>query len=138
MITFIVAVFALTMLHAYFDSWQFSKWKTVNHFSEFAIYLSLAIALCVVIDWSERIGIKWLAWCIATTLLTRVAFYDFALNIFRKGFKGVFYISPNALDGYSGTKESWWDSKVKKHANWVRLASLVAYLIWIIYFLISS
>ncbi len=131
MTAFILAVFALTMLNAYFDSWQFSKWKTVNHFSEFAIYFALSVALCVVIDWDKKYSVAWLFWCIVTTLLTRAAIYDFALNIFRG--LSVFYISANALDGYSGTNESWWDSKVKKHANWVRLGSLVAYLIWIIY-----
>ncbi len=120
---FITLVLGLTLLHAFVDYLQIKAHKKINHKLELSIYLGLCISLMIVVFDSYTLML--FGKCLGLTLLTRAAFFDYTLNALRG--LSPFYISANALDGYSGKHESWWDSHVKQHANIVRAACLVSY-----------
>ena len=127
-------VFLLVLASAKNDSNKILENKTIDHIQNSLKYtircveVSIAFYLLSII----RIETNFIFWIIKTGIMCiviRVAFFDFALNLFRK--LPIGYISKKADGVYTGTKESKYDdflAKIGVNANVIRVTFIILFI----------
>lgn len=124
-------VLAITLLHAYIDSYLIKKNKYINHTVE-AILYSAVCSMFIYILRSGDTGKWWLFSAITVTII-RTGWFDFALNLMRG--KELNYVSPNA-DGNFSSSQSFYDDLMVKlhiHVEDVRISGFFLSLCWGVY-----
>ena len=130
-----LTIFLLVLAAAQNDSSDISKNIPINHirtsikYAFRCIEISLAFYLLSSLQGEVNLAI-WLIKTALMSIIIRAAFFDFALNLFRK--LPIGYISKNANGVYTGAKESKYDDllyKIGVNANVVRITFIVLFFV---------
>lgn len=128
-------VFLLVLASAKNDSNKILENKTIDHIQNSYRYTiqcmeaSMAFYLLSLIE-NETNFIFWIIKTGVMAAVTRAAFFDFALNLFRK--LPIGYISKKADGVYTGTKESKYDdflAKIGVNANIIRIVFIILFVV---------